>query len=69
MKVKGTESYQGEQMHHIPYLSLQRVTVQHLDEIEAAVKNVIESGWYLQGEATRRFEADYAHYILSLIHI
>lgn len=63
MKVKGTESYQGEQMHHIPYLSLQRVTVQHLDEIEAAVKNVIESGWYLQGEATRRFEADYAHYI------
>lgn len=48
---------------HIPYLSLQKVTAQHQDEIEAAVKRVVESGWYLQGEATRRFEADYAQYI------
>ncbi len=47
----------------IPYFSLQRVTAQHQDEIEAAVKKVIKSGWYLQGEATRHFEADYAHYI------
>ena len=62
MKLSGTESYQGEQM-HIPYLSLQKVTAQHRDEIEAAVKKVIKSGWYLQGEATRHFEADYAHYI------
>ena len=62
MKLSGTESYQGEQM-HIPYLSLQKVTAQHQDEIEAAVKQVVESGWYLQGEATRHFEADYAHYI------
>ena len=62
MKLSGTESYQGEQM-HIPYLSLQKVTAQHRDEIEAAVKKVIESGWYLQGEATRHFEVDYAHYV------
>ena len=62
MELSGTESYQGEQM-HIPYLSLQKVTAQHQDEIETAVKQVVESGWYLQGEATRRFEADYAHYI------
>lgn len=48
---------------NIPYLSLHRVTAQHQDEIEAAVKQVVESGWYLQGEATRHFEADYAHYI------
>lgn len=47
----------------IPYLSLQRVTAQHLDEIEAAAKQVIESGWYLQGEATARFEQHYAQYI------
>ena len=40
----------------IPYLSLRKVTAQHQTEIEAAVKQVIESGWYLQGEATRRFE-------------
>lgn len=62
MIVKGVEFNQSEQM-HIPYLSLQKVTAQHQDEIEAAVKQVVESGWYLQGEATRHFEADYAHYI------
>ena len=62
MKVKGMESYQSELM-YIPYLSLQKVTAQHQAEIEAAVKQVIESGWYLQGEATRRFETDYAKYI------
>lgn len=47
----------------IPYLSLQRVTATHQAEIEAAVRSVIESGWYLKGEATSRFEADYAQYI------
>ena len=62
MIVKGVEFNQSEQM-HIPYLSLQKVTAQHQDEIEAAVKQVVESGWYLQGEATRHFEADYARYI------
>lgn len=62
MKVKGMESYLSELV-HVPYLSLQKVTAQHQAEIEAAVKQVIESGWYLQGEATRRFEDHYAKYI------
>ena len=48
---------------NIPYLSLQKVTAQHLDEIQAAANQVIESGWYLKGEATARFEHDYAQYI------
>lgn len=47
----------------IPYLSLQKVTAAHQEEIEAAVRSVVESGWYLKGEATSRFEADYARYI------
>lgn len=47
----------------IPYLSLQKVTAQHLDEIEQAVSTVVRSGYYLRGEATSRFEADYARYI------
>ena len=47
----------------IPYLSLHKVTTAHLAEIESALKQVVDSGWYLQGEATRRFEADYAAYI------
>lgn len=62
MNVKCVEFNQSEQM-HIPYLSLQKVTAQHQDEIEAAVKQVIESGWYLHGEAIRRFENEYARYI------
>lgn len=47
----------------IPYLSLQKVTASHLEEIESAITKTIESGWYLKGEATERFERDYAEYI------
>ena len=34
----------------IPFLSLKDVTAMHGEEIQAAVKRVVESGWYLQGE-------------------
>ena len=47
----------------IPYLSLQRVTNEHLAEIQQAVNKVIESGWYLQGQAVQTFEKQYAEYI------
>ena len=47
----------------ISYLSLQRVTAQHQAELESAVKQVTESAWDLKGEATRRFENDYARFI------
>ena len=47
----------------IPYLSLQRVTNEHLTEIQQAVNKVIESGWYLQGQAVQTFEKQYAEYI------
>lgn len=47
----------------IPYLSLQRVTNEHLLEIQQAVNKVIESGWYLQGQAVQTFEKQYAEYI------
>ncbi len=49
----------------IPFLSLKEVTGLHAAEIEAAVKRVVESGWYLQGAENERFEADYARYIGS----
>lgn len=48
---------------NIPYLSLQQVNGQHLDAIEPAVHRAIESGWYLQGEATHQFETRYAEYV------
>lgn len=47
----------------IPYLSLQRVTNEHLTEIQQAVNKVIESGWYLQGQTVQTFEQQYAEYI------
>ena len=47
----------------IPFLSLKEVTALHGAEIEAAVRRVVENGWYLQGEENRRFEEHYAAYI------
>ncbi len=47
----------------IKFLDLQKVTVKYADEIHEAVSRVVDSGWYLQGEENRRFEANYARYI------
>lgn len=47
----------------IPFLSLKDVTALHGDEINAAVTRVVNSGWYLQGEENKRFEANYANFI------
>lgn len=44
-------------------LDLQAITSQHADEYKAAMNRVLESGWFLLGEETKRFEADYARYI------
>ena len=47
----------------IKYLDLKSITGLHSAEIKAAVDAVIDSGWFLQGEATERFERDYAAFI------
>lgn len=44
----------------IEYLELKKITALHADEINAAVTRVVNSGWYLQGGETRRFEEQYA---------
>lgn len=49
----------------IPFLSLKEVTGLHAAEIEAAVRRVVESGWYLQGAENERFEEHYASFIGS----
>ena len=49
----------------IPFLSLKDVTGLHGAEIQEAVRRVVESGWYLQGEANARFEEHYAAFIGS----
>ena len=47
----------------IKYLDLKSITGLHSAEIKAAVDAVIDSGWFLQGEVTERFERDYAAFI------
>ncbi len=47
----------------IKFLDLKGITDLYADEIKQAVDSVIDSGWYLQGNANKQFEADYANYI------
>ncbi|MDO5525172.1 MAG: DegT/DnrJ/EryC1/StrS family aminotransferase [Prevotella sp.] len=47
----------------IKFLDLKSVNALYADEIEKAVTDTVRSGWYLQGEANRRFEQEYAGYI------
>jgi len=47
----------------VPFLSLHDVTAMHGEEIRAAAKRVIDSGWYLQGKENETFEKHYAEYI------
>lgn len=47
----------------IKFLDLQKITQKYSDEIHAAVRRVVDSGWYLQGKENERFEANYADYI------
>ncbi|MBR2114705.1 MAG: DegT/DnrJ/EryC1/StrS family aminotransferase [Prevotella sp.] len=47
----------------IKYLSLRDINARYDSEIREAVGRVFDSGWYLRGEATRRFEEHYAEYI------
>lgn len=47
----------------IKFLDLKAVTAQYGDEIREAATRIIDSGWYLLGEAVAQFENDYARYI------
>lgn len=47
----------------IKFLDLKGITDKYADEIKEATNKVIDSGWYLQGNANKQFESNYAHYI------
>lgn len=47
----------------VKLLDLKTITMQHGEEYEEAINRVIESGWFLQGNENKQFEADYAQYI------
>ena len=47
----------------IKYLDLKAINALYDAELREAVGRVLDSGWYLKGEATRQFECEYADYI------
>lgn len=47
----------------VPFLSLKSITAKYRDEIFQAISEVIDSGWYLQGQANKIFEENYSNYI------
>lgn len=59
----GSLVYEAISVMTIPYLPLNRIMAMHADEIHEAVWQVVDGGWYLKGEATARFEKEYAEYI------
>lgn len=47
----------------IKFLDLKKVNYQYEDEISSALNNVINSGWYLLGEESKKFEEAYSNFI------
>ena len=46
----------------IPFLDLKAINLSQADELEAAFKRVLHSGWYVLGQETAAFEAAFAAY-------
>ena len=49
-------------MMEIKYLELKKITAMHGEEIQEAVREVVDGGWYLQGASNRKFEERYADF-------
>lgn len=47
----------------IKFLDLQKINLQHQQEIENQILDVFRSGWYLLGEKVKTFEENLSHYI------
>ncbi|PIA77545.1 aminotransferase [Gaetbulibacter sp. 4G1] len=47
----------------IKFLDLQKVNKQYQEELKEAANNVIDSGWYLQGERVKQFETELCNYV------
>lgn len=47
----------------IKFLDLQKINAQYAAELKQAASDVIDSGWYLQGERVKLFENNLANYI------
>lgn len=47
----------------VKFLDLKKINNRHAKEIEGAVSEVLNSGWYLKGKKTEEFEKSYASFI------
>ena len=50
-------------MEMVKFLDLKAITAKNAEEINQAIRQVVDSGWYLQGETIKAFEQEYAAYI------
>lgn len=46
----------------IPFLDLKQINAQYKSELETAIMEVLDSGWYLRGEQVSKFESNFANY-------
>jgi len=46
----------------IPFLDLKAINERYRSEIDAAIKNVLDSGWYILGKEVEKFEQEFAQY-------
>ena len=44
----------------IKYLNLQKITESFQPELDEALQRVVRKGWFLSGDETRAFEAEFA---------
>jgi dTDP-4-amino-4,6-dideoxygalactose transaminase len=49
----------------IPFLNLKELNAKYAEEIQVAIGQVVDSGWYLQGQANKTFEGNYSRFIGS----
>ncbi|MBO4785497.1 MAG: DegT/DnrJ/EryC1/StrS family aminotransferase [Prevotella sp.] len=47
----------------IEYLNLKRINAMHGEEIQEAIRRVVESGWYIHGESVKHFEQEFSKYL------
>lgn len=47
----------------IKFLDLQKINTQYADELKSAASEVIDSGWFLQGEKVEKFEQEFSNYL------
>lgn len=49
-------------MNSIQFLDLQKINNSHKQEFDEAIKKVLDSGWYIMGNALQEFEKNFASY-------